>query len=190
MYQAMQNGIFGFGAIAGASLGGTIADQIGWRWCFLLQVPLSIAALIIGYKVVKNQAGSLNVEGGSLAAWRRVDVVGALLLVVAVSIQLLGLSLGGNELPWCSPWVIAALVGSLVLFGVFIRVEATTSAIPIIPLRLLRGRLPIATQLTNVCAGLAAYAVSYMLATNTKTPKALTAGSFSSWFLSTFRSSY
>ncbi|KAK0386239.1 hypothetical protein NLU13_6076 [Sarocladium strictum] len=163
MYQAMQNGIFGFGAIAGASLGGTIADQIGWRWCFLLQVPLSIAALIIGYRVVKNQAGNPNAEWGLSAAWKRVDVVGALLLVVAVSIQLLGLSLGGNELPWGSPWVIAALVGSLVLFGVFIRVEATTSAIPIIPLRLLRGRLPIATQLTNVCAGLAAYAFLFMV---------------------------
>jgi hypothetical protein len=161
MYQAMQNGIFGFGAIAGASLGGTIADQIGWRWCFLSQVPLSIAAFIIGYKVVKNQQGELNMADARIGdIWKKVDITGAVLLVVAVSTQLLGLSLGGNELPWSSPWVIAALLGSLVLFVVFVRVEATTSAIPIIPLRLLWGRLPVATQLTNVCAGLAAYAVS------------------------------
>ncbi|KAL2205020.1 major facilitator superfamily transporter [Sarocladium strictum] len=164
MYQAMQNGIFGFGAIAGASLGGTIADQIGWRWCFLSQVPLSIAAFIIGYKVVKNQQGELNMADARIGdIWKKVDITGAVLLVVAVSTQLLGLSLGGNELPWRSPWVIAALLGSLVLFVVFVRVEATTSAIPIIPLRLLRGRLPVATQLTNVCAGLAAYAFLFMV---------------------------
>lgn len=163
MYQAMQNGVFGFGAIAGASLGGTIADQVGWRWWLLAQVPLSIVALIIGYKVVQNQSRDLNAATGLGAVWRLVDVSGAVLLVVAVSTQLVGLSLGGNELPWGSPWVISALVGSLVLFAIFFKVEAKTSAIPIIPLRLLHGRLPVATQVTNVCAGVAAYAVSLTL---------------------------
>lgn len=49
MYQAMQNVLHGFGAICGASFGGAIADTIGWRWCFLLQVPVSIIALALGY---------------------------------------------------------------------------------------------------------------------------------------------
>lgn len=30
MYQALQNSMFGFGAICGASFGGSIADSIGW----------------------------------------------------------------------------------------------------------------------------------------------------------------
>jgi MFS family permease len=30
MYQALQNSMFGFGAICGASFGGAIADSIGW----------------------------------------------------------------------------------------------------------------------------------------------------------------
>ncbi|UNI22496.1 hypothetical protein JDV02_008381 [Purpureocillium takamizusanense] len=159
MYQAMQNGIFGFGAIAGASFGGTIADHIGWRWCFLLQVPISVMAFVVGWLVLRNQSGGLSLDDGLGAAWKRVDVSGALLLVAAISIQLVGLSLGGNELPWTSPWVIGSLVGSLALFAVFFRVEATTSAIPVIPLRMLKGRLPVATQIANVCAGMAAYAV-------------------------------
>lgn len=159
MYQALQNGIFGFGAIAGASFGGTIADQIGWRWCFLLQVPFSVVAFIVGVLAVKNQPGDISLQGGLDVVWKRIDFTGALLLVVAVSVQLLGLSLGGNELPWDSPWVIAALVGSLLLFVLFLWVEAHTAAIPVIPLRLLKGRLPIATQVANVCAGVAAYSV-------------------------------
>ncbi|UNI22495.1 hypothetical protein JDV02_008381 [Purpureocillium takamizusanense] len=163
MYQAMQNGIFGFGAIAGASFGGTIADHIGWRWCFLLQVPISVMAFVVGWLVLRNQSGGLSLDDGLGAAWKRVDVSGALLLVAAISIQLVGLSLGGNELPWTSPWVIGSLVGSLALFAVFFRVEATTSAIPVIPLRMLKGRLPVATQIANVCAGMAAYAYLFML---------------------------
>lgn len=106
MYQALQNGIYGFGAIAGASFGGSIADHIGWRWCFLLQVPVSVLALGAGYFVVKNQASSFANGEGFSVVWKKVDVSGSLLLVLAVSVQLVGLSLGGNELPWSSPWVV------------------------------------------------------------------------------------
>lgn len=164
MYQALQNGMFGFGAICGASFGGSIADTIGWRWCFLLQVPVSVVALFLGYIVIRNPASSLLAGSGGKWSWKdaysRVDISGSLLLVVGISIQLVGLSLGGNELPWSSPWVIGSLVGSVVLLGIFLVVEATTKAIPVIPLRLLRGTLPIATQISNVCVGLSAYAVS------------------------------
>ena len=163
MYQALQNGMNGFGAIAGASFGGSIADHIEWRWCFLLQVPVSVLALIVGYLVIKNLPITFTVGDGFGAVWKRVDVSGSLLLVAAVSVHLVGLSLGGNELPWGSPWVALILVGSVVLFALFFWVEAHTNVIPVIPLRLLKGRLPVATQLTNVCAGTAAYGVSQII---------------------------
>lgn len=158
MYQAMQNGIFGLGAMSGASLGGAIADQIGWRWCFLLQVPVSVLALVVGFLAVNNQP-ELAMSDGIVTLWKRVDFPGALVLVVAISAQVVGLSLGGNELPWSSPWVIISILGSLALFAVFFFIEARTTAIPIIPLRMLRGLLPVATQVSNVCAGMAAYGV-------------------------------
>ncbi|POR38213.1 Putative transporter [Tolypocladium paradoxum] len=163
MYQAMQNGVFGFGAIAGASFGGTIADHIGWRWCFLVQVPMSVMAFVVGWLVLKNQTGGFSLHDGLGATWKKVDFSGSLLLVVAISAQLVGLSLGGNELPWTSPWVVASLVGSVLLFVLFLRVEATTTAIPVIPLRMLKGRLPVATQIANVCVGMAAYGYLFML---------------------------
>ena len=164
MYQALQNGMFGFGAICGASFGGSIADSIGWRWCFLLQVPVSALALVVGALVVRNPEGGFNLGSGGLRSiWTRVDFTGSLLLVAAISIQLVGLSLGGNELPWSSLWVIASLVGSFALFAVFLLVEARTRAIPIIPLRLLRGRLPVLVEFANICVGLSAYAVSSFL---------------------------
>jgi len=165
MYQALQNGMWGLGAISGASFGGAIADQIGWRWCFLLQVPISITSLIIGFLAVKNQpGGGIQLgRGMGAAVWKRVDFTGAFVLVVAVSVQLVGLSLGGNELPWGSPWVIGSLFGSVVLLALFMVVEARTTAIPIIPLRMLRGKLPIATQIANVCAGLSAYGFLFIL---------------------------
>ncbi|KAF2826659.1 MFS general substrate transporter [Ophiobolus disseminans] len=160
MYQALQNSMFGFGAICGASFGGSIADSIGWRWCFLLQVPISILALFLGWLVIENPL-EMHPTWAEIKA--KVDFLGAFLLVTAISIQLVGLSLGGNELPWSSGWVIGSLVTSLVLLGVFVWVEARTTAIPVIPLRQLRGRNPVAIQMANVCAGTAAYAYLFML---------------------------
>ncbi|CAJ2505793.1 Uu.00g131870.m01.CDS01 [Anthostomella pinea] len=163
MYQAFQNGMFGFGAICGASFGGSIADTIGWRWCFLLQVPISAIAFVLGWMVIQNPLNDHFASASFKETWRKVDFSGALLLVVAISVQLVGLSLGGNELPWDSPWVISSLLGSVVLLGAFLVVESKTTAIPVIPLRMLKGRLPISTQLANVCVGLSAYAYLFML---------------------------
>lgn len=161
MYQALQNGIVGFGAISGAAFGGTIADSIGWRWCFLAQVPFALFALAFGSKVLKDPPGIVSsMENGLDLVWKRIDFRGAALLVTAISVQLLGLSLGGNELPWSSPWVIGLVASSFVLFGLFLRVEATTSAMPMIPLRMFKGKLPVLIQTANVLAGTAAYAVS------------------------------
>ena len=81
-------------------------------------------------------------------------------MILGLSSQLVGLSLGGNELPWSNIWVVLSLVGSLVLLGLFLVIEAKTSAIPLIPLRMLKGLRPISTQIANVCVGMAAYAVN------------------------------
>ncbi|KAH6626621.1 major facilitator superfamily domain-containing protein [Chaetomium sp. MPI-SDFR-AT-0129] len=163
MYQALQNGMFGFGAICGASFGGTIADTIGWRWCFNLQVPISAFALIVGALVINNPEGGFELGQSFRDTWARVDFTGAFLLVISISLQLVGLSLGGNELPWSSPWVIGSLVVSAALLGLFLVVEAKTSAIPVIPLRLLHGKLPALIQFSNICAGMSAYAYLFNL---------------------------
>src|ERR1700760_3583346 len=102
MYQAAQNILVGFGAVCGASLGGAIADLFGWRWCFLLQVPISLLAFVVGYWILENPRDQLLALPEDIAFWKdlsRVDISGSVLLVVALLVQLLGLSLGGNELP-------------------------------------------------------------------------------------------
>ncbi len=164
MYQAMQNILVGFGAVLGASLGGVIAESIGWRWCFLLQVPVSILALIVGYIVLENPPCIVPMVGPKhpcRSALKRLDLSGAVVLVLGLGTQLLGLSLGGNEFPWGSTVVVGSLVGSLVLLFIFLGIEATTKAIPMIPLRMLQGWQPTSVQLSNVFSGMAAYAVSW-----------------------------
>ncbi|RAK94037.1 MFS drug transporter, partial [Aspergillus costaricaensis CBS 115574] len=165
MYQAVQNVLHGFGSICGASFGGTIVDSVGWRWCFLLQVPVGFLALVTGHLVLNLPTqDKFASEGRSFRTiWKYVDLSGACALIVGLSTQLVGLSLGGNELPWSNVWVILSFVASLVSLGLFVLIEARTTAIPLIPPRMLKGVLPVATQIANVCVGMAAYAFLFTL---------------------------
>jgi Major Facilitator Superfamily. len=160
----MQNILVGFGAVLGASLGGVIAESIGWRWCFLLQVPVSVLALVVGYLVLENppcMIPTVDPKNQFRSALQRLDLSGAVTLVFGLVAQLLGLSLGGNEYPWGSQIVIGSLLASMVFLAIFVAIEANTKAIPMIPLRMLRGWQPIAVQMSNVFSGMAAYAVCW-----------------------------
>ncbi len=162
-FQALQNVLVGFGAVLGASLGGVIAESVGWRYCFGLQVPVSCLALVVGCFVLEDPPCIVSLEDPKhpfLSALKRLDLSGAIVLVLGLGAQLLGLSLGGNEFPWDSAVVVGSLVGSVVLLAVFVGIEATTKALPMIPLRMLQGWQPSAVQLTNVFSGMASYAVS------------------------------
>jgi MFS family permease len=167
MYQAVQNGLHGFGAICGASLGGVIADSIGWRWCFLCQVPISLAGLVIGYFVIKNpppsNTGMQSDEDDEVetkALWRQIDLVGAILLVFGLSAQLAALSLGGNQYPWSDVKVILCFVISVIILIVFVWVELKTKALPVMPMYMLKGRAAISNMISNVLVGMSSYAVS------------------------------
>lgn len=161
----MQNTVNGFGAICGASFGGPIVDTIGWRWCFLLQSPICLVALVVGHLFLRmpTQALQLGREPGLRGSWEQVDMSGACLLILGLSSQLLGLSFGGNELPWSNRWVILSLVGSIILLALFLVNEARTSAIPLVPIRMFKGGRAIATQIANVCVGMAGYAFLFTI---------------------------
>jgi len=172
LYQACQNVLHGFGSICGASLGGFIADSIGWRWCFLCQVPISIFALVVGYFVLERDihekqalARSVDEEGvffggrQGASKWEQIDLTGSVLLVLGLSAQLAAMSMGGNNYSWADFRVIAAVVISVILLLAFVRVELRTRAIPIMPMSMLRGTLAVSNLISNVCVGMVAYSV-------------------------------
>lgn len=164
MYQAVQNGLHGFGAICGASLGGVIADTIGWRWCFLCQVPVSLAGLVIAYFVIKNpppeETGvTISEDEEKPSLLKQIDLTGSILLVIGLSVQLAALSLGGNQYPWSDIRVITCLVVSVIILTIFVVVELKTKALPIMPMYMLKGRTTISNMISNVLVGMSSYAV-------------------------------
>ncbi|KAF8891479.1 member of the major facilitator superfamily [Gymnopilus junonius] len=98
---------------------GNSADTIGWRWSFLLQVPVTMVAIVavhFSLHLPKHEAGDLK------AKLKRVDFGGALALVFTVFFLLFALDRGGN-IAWHDKYTISSLVAFSASFLIFAFIE-------------------------------------------------------------------
>ena len=144
VWQGFGNIFYGVGAGVGGVFGGWINDTWGWRKAFLIQVPLTVISGTIVFFVVK-----IPVKHSEKSALKRVDFLGAFLLITTLVLLLLGLNSGGNIVPWNHPLVYVTLPLAFVSFLVYIYVEDRHASEPIIPVRLLLNRTVLAACLTN-----------------------------------------
>src|SRR5712692_1951390 len=102
--------VFGLGSIVGPLVGGFITDHFGWRWVFLVNLPLGLIGLVLIAVLLPKLVGRGRV---------RVDWLGIVLLVSGVVPLLIALTWAGITYPWDSIQVITALSVGAVLLVVF-----------------------------------------------------------------------
>ena len=91
---------------------------------------------------------------------RRIDFFGSLTLVGTIGCLLLGFSLKSTEeLAWSNPMIWGLFVGSGISGILFILVELRWAAYPVMPLRLIRQRTPLAVSLGNLACSMSAFSV-------------------------------
>lgn len=156
VWQGFGNIVFGIGAGLGGLFGGWISDTYGWRWAFLLQVPMTVISGILVYFFV-----NIPVRETDRARWRRIDWLGAFTLILTLILLLLGLNSGGNVVPWTHPLVLTTLPLSAVFFSIFIYVESSYAEEPVIPVRLLLNRTVLSACLTNWFATMANFGLLF-----------------------------
>ncbi len=173
--QGIGNVAYGSGAMLGGVLGGATEHVWpgrfygGWRLAFYVQVPVALVSAVLVAVLVRvppHQAADDVLPGHrntALAQLARIDFPGAGLLVAFLVTLLLGLSAGGNLVPWTHPLVLAALPVALAAFAAFVWWEAARAHHPIIPVRLVVRRTVLAACLANlVCTAAALTAVFYV----------------------------
>jgi EmrB/QacA subfamily drug resistance transporter len=114
----------------GPVLGGILIEWFSWRWIFYVNIPIGIAALILGYVWLEEE-----VVGTS----GRIDWAGILLTGSSLTLFFYAIS-SGPEQGWASAPISGALIGSLLLFGLLVLVETKVED-PLLALRLFGNRL-------------------------------------------------
>ena len=121
------SGLAGISSAVGPFVGGWLIDTFSWRWVFLVNVPLAVAAVAITVRhVPESRAGSD----------QPLDVLGALL--AAVGLAALCWALIESDSGLGPAEVVSGLVGVGVIVAFFV-VERRSSH-PMLPLRLFRNR--------------------------------------------------
>ncbi|KAH8824720.1 major facilitator superfamily domain-containing protein [Flagelloscypha sp. PMI_526] len=162
LYQGMANILFGLGAGIGGPLGGWINDTLGWRYAFLLQLPvLAFSVILVIWKVNIKLPGEIENQKLSLKL-KKIDFLGSFTLVGTVGSLLLAISLkSSEELPWSHPVVYGLLITSAVSGVLFFLSEKYWAPFPVMPLRLMTKRTPLAVSLNNLVTSMAAFSMLY-----------------------------
>jgi EmrB/QacA subfamily drug resistance transporter len=122
-----------WGAIAtalGPLAGGELLAIGSWRWIFVINLPLVVACLALILYAIPAVPRERRA--------RRVDIVGALLCVVALGGPVFAL-IEQPRLGWSSPAVVIPMVVGVTFFGAFIWWESRAED-PMLPLDLFRRR--------------------------------------------------
>ncbi|RWA12136.1 hypothetical protein EKO27_g2958 [Xylaria grammica] len=120
VWQGYINIVFAAGMSAGAPVGGLFADNIGWRWAFIVQCPIAILAFLSVYLVLDLPQTD---HSHFSTKFLRIDFIGAFTLVSAVFLLLFGLDNGSNK-GWSKKITVVPLTLAPVLFTIFVLVEA------------------------------------------------------------------
>ncbi|MFI1236047.1 MDR family MFS transporter [Nocardia salmonicida] len=136
-------GVWAVASVTGPLLGGICADYLGWRWIFLVNLPL---AALAAWMLIRNFHESVPRRR------RGIDYAGAVLLTLGAGALVLGLLEGGHAWAWGSPVGFAVFGAAALSLALFVVVEAR-AAQPILPLWVFTRRVVVASCVAAMLGG-------------------------------------
>ncbi|MBQ1092165.1 MFS transporter [Streptomyces sp. B93] len=135
------SGFGGIGAAVGPFLGGWLVDGPGWRWVFLLNVPLALLCVPVALRHVPE-------SGDGKAAHGRFDVLGAVLGAAGLGLVTYALIGAGEGVPGAV--VVATAVAGVAAGAAFVRVERRRAE-PMMPPAIFASRQFTAVNVVTLC---------------------------------------
>ena len=123
--------MYAVASVAGPVLGGYMTEFLSWRWVFLINLPLGLAALWISHRTLI----------GLPVPQRKpiIDYLGTVLMIVGLTSLLLGITFIGQGYSWHGDQVLGLLVAALIALALFVWHERR-SIEPLLPCNVLAGR--------------------------------------------------
>jgi EmrB/QacA subfamily drug resistance transporter len=118
------------GGSLGLLLGGALVESVDWHWIFTVNVPIGIAVLALGWRLIDSRPGT-GLRGG-------LDVAGSVLVTASMMIAVYAIVTAADH-GWGSGHTIGFGIAAAILLGAFFVLESRIEN-PILPLRILRVR--------------------------------------------------
>jgi EmrB/QacA subfamily drug resistance transporter len=128
MIVGVYGGLAGLAVALGPIVGGAITEGIDWHWIFWLNVPIGVAAILLGARLLPESHG----------ARERLDLLGVSLVTAGV-VALVWALTRASDVGWASAEILACLAAGALLIVAFLAWERRTAA-PMVPLRLFKRR--------------------------------------------------
>lgn len=142
--QGWLSSVWGVAAILGPTLGGAFAEYATWRWVFLINLPIGLAAMVLIVKFLHEKPPKQRHD---------IDYAGAVLMMLAGSAGVFGLLQGGNAWPWLSgPSLLTFGLAVVLIIATIVRERLATE--PIMPGWVWRHRVMLGSNLAMLGMGM------------------------------------
>ncbi len=125
---AISSGVLASSSSAGALLGGILTNKFGWRWIFLVNLPIGVAVCAV--------CGAMGFHTARGRRDARLDVAGAVMITLSLTLAIFSV-LDAAKAGWRTPYTIIPICGALAFSALFVVIESRVRA-PIVPLDLFR----------------------------------------------------
>jgi EmrB/QacA subfamily drug resistance transporter len=151
MIVGIYGGLAGLAVATGPIAGGAVTQGINWHWIFWINVPVGVAAVLAGLRLLAESYG----------APQRLDFAGAGLVTGGVVCVVWALT-RANEAGWLSAEVISTLAAGAALLAAFAWRERS-AAEPLAPLRMFASRDFTFGNVTTFLMSGAIFAAGYLV---------------------------
>jgi EmrB/QacA subfamily drug resistance transporter len=152
---AVYGAIAGGGSAVGLLLGGVLTEYADWRWCFWVNLPVAIVAIVAAIPIVPESRASGDT---------RYDVPGAVVVTLGLASFVYGFTRvaqesqenaqpgGSGESGWTEPLALLFIIGGALLVAAFVVIELRTRN-PLLPMRVVLDRNRGGAYLTSTLVG-------------------------------------